>query len=275
MAKGRASLTLVTAAAVLGLAAAGATGTPPTRAATAAGPRCAKLPLERRWRPDMRAAIAYARTRQGDISFAVRSEHRFDGYRPDHVVPSASVVKAMLLVAYLDMPSVSHRALNGSDYALITPMIERSDNNAATAVRDIVGNGRLAALASRVGMRHFATNPVWGLTRVTADDQTRFFLHIDSFVVARHRSVTLGLLASVTPSQRWGIGQVRLRGWTLYFKGGWGSGTGAVDHQVALLVRGCDRLSVAVMTLGDGTHDYGKETLRAIFARLLRGLPGR
>ena len=27
------------------------------------------------------------------------------------------------------------------------------------------------------------------------------------------------------------------------------------------------------MTAGDGTHAYGKETLRGIFKRLLRGLP--
>jgi hypothetical protein len=27
------------------------------------------------------------------------------------------------------------------------------------------------------------------------------------------------------------------------------------------------------MTLGDGSHAYGKETLRGLFARLLHGLP--
>ena len=58
------------------------------------------------WKPDMRAAIRYAHTRQGDIAFAVRTDHRFYGYRPEHVEWSASVVKAMLLVAYLDRPSV-------------------------------------------------------------------------------------------------------------------------------------------------------------------------
>ena len=61
-------------------------------------------------------------------------------------------------------------------------------------------------------------------------------------------------------------------GWRLYFKGGWGSGTGRVDHQVALLARGHTRVSLAILTASDGTHAYGKETLRAIAARLLRGL---
>ena len=46
------------------------------------------------------------------------------------------------------------------------------------------------------------------------------------------------LLGSIVRSQRWGIARVRPPGWALYFKGGWGSGSGAVDHQVALLRRG-------------------------------------
>ena len=81
------------------------------------------------------------------------------------------------------------------------------------------------------------------------------------------------LLASITPSQRWGIGEVAPKGWKLYFKGGWGSGTGLIDHQVALLVRGCARASIAVLTMYDGSHAYGKQTLRGMFERLLRGLP--
>ena len=83
-------------------------------------------PLDSLWRPDTRAAIAYARARGGDISFAVRTAHRFYGLRPDHVVPSASVVKAMLMVAYLDLPSVRNRALNGFDFSLLIPMITQS-----------------------------------------------------------------------------------------------------------------------------------------------------
>ena len=189
------------------------------------------------WKPDMRAAINYAHTRQGDIAFAVRTDHRFYGYRPEHVEWSASVVKAMLLVAYLDRPSVASRPLNGYDGSLLRPMIEFSDNNAASTVVGIVGDAGLLALAHRVGMKHFATDPIWGKTRITADDQTKFLYNIDHYVLARHRAFAMHLLASVTPSQRWGIGETRRRNWSLYFKGGWGSGTGLLDHQVVLLTR--------------------------------------
>jgi hypothetical protein len=124
-------------------------------------------------------------------------------------------------------------------------------------------------------MDRFATNPVWGATEITARDQTRFFLHIDGFVARRHRSYAMRLLRSIVPWERWGVGDIAPKGWKLYFKGGWGYGTGLLDHQVALLVRGCARVSIAVLTMYDGSHAYGKATLRGIFARLLHRFPSR
>ena len=38
-------------------------------------------------------------------------------------------------------------------------------------------------------------------------------------------------------------------------------------------MRGCARVSIAVLTMYDGSHAYGKATLKGIFERLLRGLP--
>ena len=227
--------------------------------------------IEQAWKPDMTAAIKYAHGRSGDIAFAVRTDHKFWGYREDHQEWSASVVKAMLMVAYLDQPSVAGRDLNGGDRGLLAPMITVSDNNAAQQVFNIVGQGGLQALAHRVGMSHFATDPVWGKTRITASDQTKFFLHIDSYIASRHRGYAMHLLASITPSQRWGIGEVAPKGWKLYFKGGWGYGTGLLDHQVALFTRGCARVSIAVLTMYDGSHPYGKDTLKGLFSRLLHG----
>ncbi len=256
---------------VLALACAPAAGAS-TRACLVPGLR---ETVDQAWHPDMKAAVTYARTRTGDIAFAVRTEQRFYGYRPNHVEWSASVVKAMLMVAYLDEPWVARRNLDTYDRSLLVPMITVSDNNAASEVRNIVGNGALQALADRVGMTRFATAAIWGETQITAADQTKFFLHIDHFIALRHRAYAMHLLASIIPSERWGIGEVAPKGWNLYFKGGWGYGTGLLDHQVVLLTRGCARVSLAVLSMYDGSHAYGKATLRGIFARLLRGFPTR
>jgi hypothetical protein len=225
------------------------------------------------WAPHVREAIAYVKHRKGEVRFAVRTEHHLWGYRRTSGVHSASVVKALLLVAYLNHPSVRGRRLRAADHRLIDPMIRRSDNRAATRVLAFVGARRVQETAERVGMRRFRLDPiVWGGSRIDASDQTRFFLHYDAHVVARHRATAMRLLASIVPAQRWGIGRARPDGWRLYFKGGWGSGTGLVDHQVALLVRGTDRVSAAVLTTGSPDHAYAKQTLRGVFARLLRGL---
>jgi hypothetical protein len=123
-------------------------------------------------------------------------------------------------------------------------------------------------------MRHFhAAAPLWGMSRTDAADQTRFFLHLERYVAPRHRATAFHLLRTIVPSQRWGIGRLRLPGWKVYFKGGWGQGTGRTDHQVSLL-RGCGdtRIAVAVMTTFQGSHAYGQRTLKGVFERLLRGL---
>jgi hypothetical protein len=152
-------------------------------------------------------------------------------------------------------------------------MIRRSDNDAASRVLAIVGPDRLRDLAHRAGMRRFTpVTGTWGLTQIDAADQARYFLRIDRLLVPRHRAYAMELLRTITPVQRWGIARVQPSGWRLYFKGGWGSGTGWVDHQVALLTRGDERVSVAILTHLDGSHVYGKETVRGIAARLLRGL---
>ena len=224
------------------------------------------------WSPDVDAARDYSRERAGSVSFTVRTEGRAWGYRGDRVDRSASVVKAMLMVSYLNRSSVRSRRLRAGDYALLSPMIRRSNNRAASRVRDIVGNESLSRLARRAGMRRFAIAPSWGATRISTADQTRFFLKLERFVARRHRETALRLLGSVVRSQRWGIARARPPGWNLYFKGGWGDDSGEVDHQIALLTRDGRRVSVGVVTSANPSKAYGDRTLEGVARRLLRGL---
>jgi hypothetical protein len=230
----------------------------------------------RAWKPHAGLAKSWAEHRRGVIAFSVRTPTREWAWHGGRVYPTASVLKPMLMLAYLQRPNVRDRPLNASDRALLRPMITRSDNAAASAVLGIVGTGGLYRVARRARMRSFrAVTPIWGNSQTTADDQSRFFLRIERLLPPRHRAYAMHLLASIVPSQRWGIGQVRLPGWRVYFKGGWGSGTGRVDHQVILLARGRQRVALAIMTMADGTHAYGKATLRGLARLLLRGLPRR
>jgi hypothetical protein len=222
----------------------------------------------------MASASRYAESRAGTISFAVVDEAgRLHGYHARAVAPSASVLKAMLLVAYLRRPDVRDRPLARWERELLAPMIRRSDNVAAARMVGLVGEERLDSLARAAGMEHFRLHwPIWGASEVTPRGQALFFDRIDELVPRRHRAYAMHLLATVVPSQRWGVGRVGHGRWRLYFKGGWGSGTGLVDHQVALYRAGRERFSFALFTRFDPSHEYGKETLRGLARRLLRGV---
>jgi beta-lactamase class A len=225
------------------------------------------------WRPGTEAARAWAERRTGDVSFAVRTEQRGWSWRGATTYRSASIVKAMLLVAYLRRPDVRRRALHAEERALLAPMIRYSDNDAADSIMGRVGLAGLSGLAGRAGMRHFLPYPSWGGSTVAAIDQARFFLRIDRLVPRRHRRYALSLLRGITAGQRWGIARAVPPGWRIAFKGGWGRGvTREVNHQAALLTNGRLRVSIAVMTADNASHGYGTASQQGVARRLLRGL---
>jgi hypothetical protein len=225
------------------------------------------------WRPHMAAARAWAIQRGHDVSFAVRTEVRGWSWRGATTYRSASIVKAMLMVAYLRRSDVRGRPLRADERALLDPMIRYSDNDAADAISARVGLAALSALARRVGMEHFVPYPSWGGSTVTAADQARLFIRIDRLVPRRHRAYALRLLRGIVAGQRWGIPAALPRGWRIAFKGGWGRGvTRQVDHQAALLTNRRLRVAIAVMTADSATDGYGAATIEGVAARLLRGL---
>jgi beta-lactamase class A len=226
------------------------------------------------WHANVLAAERYAKARTGVEAFAiVDGTGRLRGRLRGRVYPSRSVIKAMLLVAYLNRPSVQARALNENERNLLEPMIRWSANEPASYLVHLLGQRPLNRLARRAGMTRFRLliSP-WGRSEITARDQALFFGRIDLLVPERHRMYARRLLATIVSSQRWGIPPAVPRGWHVYFKGGWGAGTGWHTHQVALLRRGKRRVSVAILTQGSPTFAYGAVTIRGIAARLLRGL---
>ena len=227
------------------------------------------------WAPRMSAAEAFAESRAGSVSFSVvDARGRFYSYRGATTVPTASVVKVMFAVAYLRQAGVRDRPLRDADRNLLRPMIVRSDNTTASRIADIVGPRRMYRLAALADMRDFSYTRPWGNSRTSARDQARFLFRLRRYIPDRHDAYLMYLLRNIVDSQRWGIGKVSTPGWRKHFKGGWGSGSGAVDHQVVRLERpDGTRVGIAVMTTGSPSHRYAKATLRGVFERLLANLP--
>ena len=231
----------------------------------------------KRWRPGIRSASRFARSRGGRVSFSLDLGWRSWGRGQRTGAPMASTVKVMLMVAYLGRADVRSGRLGGRDRRLIGAMIRRSDNEAANLIAARTGPARMRRLARRAGMRDFRYSTTWGRSRTSAADQARFMLRIRDLLPARHRGWAMGQLARIIPGQRWGSAAVRPRGWRLFFKGGWGISdgrfNGIVDHQIVHLSRRGQRIGLAILTQGNPYGGWGHRTLREVARRLLRGLP--
>ena len=232
-----------------------------------------KVPHKFAWHKRVRDATAFLQGRTGSASFAVIDERgRAHGYRARVQYSSASLVKAMLLVAYLSRREVRRRDLRPAERRLLGPMIRLSDNDAASAIYSLVGPDGLNRLAHRSGMRRFVTNPVWGGCQVAARDQAHFFARIRALLPKLHRKYALGLLRRIVSYERWGIPPGAPSGWTLYFKGGWfNDDDGWRVHQAALLRMGGRRVAIAVLTRGSPTLEYGAATITGVTSRLMHG----
>jgi beta-lactamase class A len=225
------------------------------------------------WGPDVRAAVRFASQRQGDVRFAVVDEAgTMHGHALSVPAPMASVFKVMLMVTYLRQASVRNRDLRAADRDLLAPMIRWSDNATATRIRNLVGAEAINRLARDADMRDFQLHDTWGLSRSSPRDQAPFMFELERHIPKRHEGYARRLLSSVVRSQRWGIPKAAPSGWDVFVKGGWGSGTGRVTHQVAFLESGERRIAVAIFSENSPSHAYGTDTVRGVANRLLHGL---
>ncbi len=220
------------------------------------------------------AAERFLSTRAGRTSFAVvdSTGHVGGAHLHEHF-ETASVVKVMMLTAYLQMLAAHHRGLSSADTALLYPMIHISDNNAASAVLSIVGGAALERIAHEAGMSDYAPGVGWwAYTQTSAIDQARLFFMLDQLIPSRFYGYARYLMSTIEPSQSWGVPPVARPRWEVFFK------TGALPerglfNEVARLQRGRRTFTVAVLTDGDPSMGYGEQTIEGVAAALLARTP--
>jgi hypothetical protein len=222
----------------------------------------------------MQKAWKFARRRGGQVSFAVvDTQGRMRTREGGRLYPSASVVKAMLLVAELRRLKELGLPLDPATEDLLEAMITYSDNDAADSIYARVGDPGLVAVAESTGMRRFTVAGYWGNAQVTAADLARFFSRVRELLPRPYRRLGLRLLAAVIPEQRWGVPRAARGSWRVHFKGGWrGTERGELVHQAAWLKDGDRELAIAVLTDAQPSQLHAIHTVRGIADRLLRPL---
>ena len=249
-------------------------GDPSGRAAAASAAELrvlASLPPAFPGRKAVARALDWAGGRSGEVGVAVvDSRGEVTGLHAHATFEGASLVKAMLLVAYLRARPAADPALDG----VATTMIEESDNASAYTIYSVVGGKGLKRVATLSGMEDFEPGAGWLDSRVSTADQARFFFDLERYVPAARRAFARKLLTGITAMQRWGIpAAAGPAGWETFFKGGWLGMDNRLMLQAAWLERGQKRWALAVMTDDNPYRAYGWDTQKGVAGLLLGERP--
>lgn len=197
---------------------------------------------------------------------------------------SASVVKTIILATLLNKREREHLSLlSARQRQLARLMITQSDNNAATALWNLDGMSNLAYFLRAAGMSDTKLNAAWGLTQITAEDETfllrNILLRPNSVLTTQARNYELNLMAEVISSQHWGVTASTPRAFTAHIKNGWAplppgnlwwvNSTGAFTNPNA------DRdYTIVVLTEGNADETTGVTTIEDVAGPINRALAG-
>ncbi len=195
---------------------------------------------------------------------------------------SASVVKTIILAALEHKKHAEHGWLTRQEKALARLMITQSDNNAATALWNDVGMHWLQRFLNLAGMDETHLNVAWGLTQITADDETvlldLLLLH-NPVLTLKARNYELRLMSQVIPSQRWGVTAGAPASYTAHVKNGWAPLPDVNSpwwiNSTGCFTRGSQYYTMVVLTEGNADETVGVQTIEHIAHRINRDLnPG-
>lgn len=199
---------------------------------------------------------------------------------PDWHFDSASVVKATIMAAVLRRAQELHRGLTSWERSNLHSMIVYSDNNAASRLWSNLGRTRFAAYLRLAGMTETVPGAggYWGLTRITARDELRLLATLDggSVLSASSRAYALGLMAEVTPDQRWGTPYGAPRGVVSHVKNGWlpRATRGWRVHSIGVFTGSGHDYRIVVLSDENPTMDYGVQTIQRV-AKAVHGVLGK
>jgi beta-lactamase class A len=188
---------------------------------------------------------------------------------------SASAIKATIISALLyKVHGPGH--LTAAQRGLAWRMITQSDNAAASALWDEVGNAGMQRFADAAHMSHTVLDDAaWGLSQLTAQDELTLLTLLTthgSVLSDTSRGYVLWLMSKVIASQRWGVPDGAPADVTVSVKNGWlpdpFTGRWHINSIGVFRSLGAYRsrhisYQIAILTDGNRTESYGVGTVQA------------
>ena len=226
---------------------------------------------------DTRAALSaaldrYAATRVGTIGLAVGDNR--DGqnffWRP-RTLQSYSTIKVLILVALLKRAQDRGVRLTSTQKSLASRMIRYSDNVATDTLLAQIGVSTCQRVAGQLGMTRTVvrggSSGWWGHSTTTTRDLLRLMnsLVVGTYLSPGRRDYVQNLMAAVTSSQQWGLGDPLPDAVHVEQKNGWGPMSTGYRLNCVGHVSGYGRsYQLAILSTSPNGFSYGKTTINRV-----------
>jgi hypothetical protein len=252
---------------------AGESATGRVQQAEASGPgpagRLSRASLDRKLAHALRTVIAAdpGHLAVGVIDSASGAEAVYGSHRFFH---TASIVKADILATLLLQNQHAGTSVSDQEAGLAVPMIENSDDDAATDLWQQIGTGSaLAAANVQLGLSRTVPGPTgyWGLTSTTVVDQLRLLTDLTSRkspLTTASKDYELGLMENVQQSQQWGVSAAASPHTSYAVKDGWLPDPSLwVINSIGVVLHNGQQLLIAVLSNDQPTEAVGIATVSA------------
>lgn len=193
---------------------------------------------------------------------------------------TASIMKVSILEEVLLQDQAEGTGITDNQLSYATPMIENSDNDAATALWQQVGEGSaMQGFFTQVGATSTTVNPAghWGLTQTTALDQVKilnqFAYPTSSLLNTASIGTITSLLGNVESDQQWGASGGVPSTATVLVKDGWLDDTNGWDvNSIGHVISGSTDYTVAILSDKNTTEQSGIDTITTLSSDIYSAL---
>jgi len=228
-------------------------------------------------RAQLTAALdAYMATRAGVAGLTVRDNRdgQYFHWRPREM-QTHSAIKVLILVTTLKVAQDRGKALTSTQKSLASRMIRYSDNDATDALITQATVRRCRIVADQLGMRStevlggtvFRSSTWWGHSTSTTRDLVQLMNHLvlGTYLSSGRRAYARDLMASVTSTQTWGLGDGLPDDVRVELKNGWGPRSDGYRLNGLGHVSGRGRsYQMAFLSRSHNGYSYGQSTVNRL-----------
>ncbi len=175
--------------------------------------------------PDLLTFLAPLGSHVGVSLFDVTNQRHYT-YQEQQQFLAASSIKVPIMLTFLDMLEHQGREPSDDELALLTSMIENSDNDAASTLYYDETNGAdsITRFCQQQGITGLSPSPnAWGYSLITPQAMSDLLtlLQQGKILTAPDRTLALNLMEQVESDQQVGVGDTAPAGTTVAMKNGW------------------------------------------------------